>query len=156
MTDSEYKILSFICTKNQIPWCDVLNEFSTEPGIIGSDAILRGALASGNIEAIDAAEKPPHCSIRLTKKGIRTLLEAEEERAIQESFRQENIRKEQEEKEENRRILEAERTARKKEKRSDRYFQVFLVILEPFVTFIIGIILEHFIGIVDFIVRLFS
>ena len=123
MTDSEYKILSFIRTKNQIPWCDVLNEFSIEPGIIGSDAILRGALASGNIEAIDAAEKPPHCSIRLTKKGIRTLLEAEEARAIQESLRQENIRKEQEKKEEDRRILEDEHTERNREKRSDHRFQ---------------------------------
>lgn len=156
MTDSEYKILSFIRTKNQIPWCDVLNEFSIEPGIIGSDAILRGALASGNIEAIDAAEKPPHCSIRLTKKGIRTLLEAEEARAIQESLRQENIRKEQEKKEEDRRILEDEHTERNREKRSDHRFQVFLAIFEAFLSLIVGILLEHFTGIVDFIVRLLS
>lgn len=74
----------------------------------------------------------------------------------QELVRQENIRKEHSAIEENNRILEAERTSREKEKRSDRRFQLFLAIFQASLSFVAGILLEHFTGIVDFIIRLFD
>lgn len=107
------------------------------------------------IEPIDSCETPPLCTVRLTTKGLDALMKADEMREKQESIRQENLRKVQEEKEEHRRILGTERTERNREKRSDRHFQLFLATFEAFLSLIVGILLEHFTGIVDFIIRLF-
>lgn len=91
-------------------------------------------------------------TLTITEDGVRGLERMEEELLT----RQENLRKEQEEKEEKRRIFEAERTERKKEKRSDRRFQLFLAVFQAFLSVVSGVLIEHFFGIVDLVMRLFD
>lgn len=91
----------------------------------------------------------------ITASGVMEL-ERLNERRIQELIRQENIRKEQEAKEDHKRELEAEKAARKKEKRSDRRFQLLLAIFQALLSFAAGVLLEHFAGIVAIILRLFD
>ena len=93
--------------------------------------------------------------LSITTLGVKEL-ERLDERREHELIRQENIRKEQEAKEDHKRELEAENTARKKEKRSDRRFQLILAILQALLSFAAGVLLEHFTGLVAIILRLFD
>ena len=93
--------------------------------------------------------------LSITTLGVMEL-ERLDERREQELIRQENIRKEQEAKEDHKRELEAENAARKKEKRSDRRFQLILAILQALLSFSAGVLLEHFTGLVAIILRLFD
>lgn len=94
-------------------------------------------------------------NLSITALGIMEL-ERLGERRKQELIRQENIRKEQEAKEDHKRELEAENAARKKEKRSDRRFQLLLAIFQALLSFAAGVLLEHFTGLVTIILRLFD
>lgn len=75
---------------------------------------------------------------------------------IRESIRQENIRREQEKERNRAEEISREKADRAAEKRADRKFQIALTFLNYFLTFLAGILVQYFTGILDFVIGLFG
>lgn len=69
----------------------------------------------------------------------------------QESARQEDIRREKTNEKKRSDEAAAEKAERKAEKRADRIFQIFLAVLQAFLTFVAGLLTEHFLNVIDFV-----
>lgn len=78
-----------------------------------------------------------------------------QERKRQDSIRKENIRREQEQERKRDRQAAAEKADRKAERRADRAFQVLLMFISSILSFIVGMLVEHSRGIIDWIASFF-
>lgn len=78
-----------------------------------------------------------------------------EELQEQELLRQENLRKEKQAKDDHTRELKQQQADREKERRSDRKFQIFLAFLQALLTFVTGVLVEHYLGVVNLIAGFF-
>ena len=78
-----------------------------------------------------------------------------QERKRQDSIRQEDIRREQEKERKRDRQAVDEKADRKAERRADRAFQVLLMFVSSILSFVVGMLVEHSRGIIDWIVSFF-
>lgn len=139
MTNREYKLLSYIRSKNTVKWIDVLNAFDPASEGRTNDAVLEIALDSGLIETPWPSEKPPRCSIRLTVKGILALLSTEEQ--LQKTA--EDAKK-----------IACEEAKQEKQQRFENKIAIANLLI-PLVTFVLGVLAEHYVGILNWILSLF-
>lgn len=147
MTNLEFKILTFAKEHQESAWADILNALHPEFSYEDIGAVADALMADKCLEKTSLVDRPPLCRVRLTRKGRLHLRQLQQE----ESDRQQQIRKEQSAEDEHKRILEEETARNAKEKRSDRRFQLFLALLQALLSFISGLLVEHFAGVVDWI-----
>ena len=147
MTDLEYEILAFAKAGGEVHWVSVLNEMHSEHSYEDTGVALKHLVAVGLLE-ICSADRPPYCSVRLSAEGGFALLE-------EISFRAENVRKEEDARNDQHRIVAEEQAYRKKEKASDRRFQLLLAFVQAILALVVGILVEHYAGIIDLIKELF-
>lgn len=155
MTDRQYAIFSFIRSEETVDWVKILNTFKDGSSYQEIETILKFGLKTGYIERTSVLDSPPLCKLKLTDEGAFALMAEDELRISQRLSREENIQKEQTAEKERNRILEAEATRRKEENRSDRRFQLLLAVFQAFLSFVAGLLVEHFTGIVEWIAAFF-
>lgn len=148
MTDHEYEILLFIRKNQPVPFGKIVNSFSPEQRINETKAIIKSDMDK-YITKTSRADPYTRCRIRLTEAGQNALL-------LEESIRQENIRRVKEHDQKRAEEISCEKADREAEKRADRKFQIALSFLNFFLAFLAGVLIEHFAGIIDSILGLFS
>ena len=144
MSDLEYRILSAISLAGTAQWSAVVNMFLVDHPPVTIDAILHVMLDRKWICRHGSSSEPPLCYIRLDSAGILAL-------ETEKSVRQEIVRKEQEQEQKTREQVAAAKADRKAERRADRIFQIFLALLQTLLTFVSGLLTEHFFGIFEWI-----
>lgn len=149
MTNREYELLDFIRTRNHVKWYKVLNAFGPKTEGRSNNAVLKKALSDGLIEVVWPGEKPPRCTIKLSEKGILALLAAEEQMQQESLIRAANVRHEKEQEQKRLNRIAIEKADRRAEKRADRKFQVALSLLNTLFSFLLGLLAEHFLGIIQ-------
>jgi hypothetical protein len=149
MTELEFRILNVVESNSIIQWIDLLNALHQDSDYQNTDAIAKHLLSNGVLEKSGNCDNPPFCQIQLSDKGRYVLF-------CEESLRAENITKEQYAEDERNRIIKEEAANSKKEKRSDRCFQLVLALLQTFLSFVAGILVEYHSGITEFIIKLFA
>lgn len=132
MTELEYKILSAINLAGSVQWSAVIKIFSADQSPVTTNAIMHTMLDRKWICRVGGSSEPPLCYIRLTSAGM-LALQKESEMAADMS--RQNAKQEKQQRFENK-IAVAN-------------------LLVPFVTFILGILTEHF-GLIDLIVHFFK
>lgn len=156
MTELEHKILIYTESHSDVHWVQLLNDMHPDASYKDTDTVARGFLSDNLLENTTPLEHPPHCRVKISGKGRLALLSENDRILKEESSRQEQIYKEQTAKDERNRLLEADAARNAKEKRSDRCFQLMLALLQAFLSFLTGILVEHFTGIAGLIVELFK
>lgn len=165
MTDLELEILNFLNRTNKdLLFTDVQNEFYPENCPSLTNAILDQFLSKNLIKNTTPAEHSPHCRVRITDKG-RVLLYDEEERIRKaESIQQDNERKEKEKQQaadkKERDRLAREDSRKDADRKAEHKFQYKLSLMNAFLnfslSFLAGLLVEHFTGIVGLIIKLFT
>ena len=153
MTNFEFSILVFIHQNQSATWTEVLRHFPVEQ-ISDVDRSLY-KLLDGDcfLEKTIPSERHRHCRLRLSQLGFYAFCSKAEQLQKEASDRQEQIHKEQYAKEEHVRFLDAENARIAEENRSNRRFNLMLAFLQAFLSFVSGILVEHFAGIVKLIVE---
>lgn len=132
MTKLEYQVLSYIHINESAAWVSVLNAMQPSTQPVDTDAVLHKMLSTGIIEK-NAVSKS-YCYVHLTEKGISLLLEETDRRLKEQLVVQKQIDREQDAQNENKRRYAREKADRQSEQRTDRIFQVLLVLLGALVT----------------------
>ena len=130
MTELEYKILSAINLAGTAQWSAVVNIFAADHSPITLDGILHVMLDRKWICRTGGSSEPPLCYIRLDSDGILAL---QKESEVAADVRRQNAKQEKQQRFENK-IAVAN-------------------LLVPFITFILGILTEHF-GIIELLIEL--
>lgn len=130
MTELEYKILTAISLTGTTQWSAVVNMFASDHSPVMLDAILHTLLDCEMICRTGGASEPPLCYIRLDHAGV-LALQSESEMAA--DVRRQNAKQEKQQRFENK-IAVAN-------------------VLVPIITFILGILTEHF-GIIEVLIEL--
>ena len=156
MTNFEFAILVFIHQNGSAAWSEVLRHFPVDQ-IRDVDRTLVKLLDQDRfLEKTLPYDRNRHCRLRLTQQGFHAFCVKAEQLRKEESDRQEQVRKEQAAKDERNRMLEAEAARNAKEKRSDRRFHLMLALLQAILSFVTGILVEHFTGIVGLVMEFFG
>lgn len=71
------------------------------------------------------------------------------------SIRAENVRREQAEEQQKLEQIAADKAERKAEQRTERVFQIFLAFLQALLSFAVGLLAEHYLGILNWLLALF-
>ena len=148
MTDLEYEILSFVKSSGDVHWVSVLNAMYPAHSYKDTGDTLKHLVSNGTVKICVPVDQPPNCSIQLSAEGGFALLE-------EISFRAENVRKEEDALNDQNRIVAEEQANRKKEKASDRRFQLLLAFVQAILALVVGILVEHYAGIIDLIKEFF-
>ena len=149
MTKTEYDILTYIQARGSCAWIDVLNHVRSNCDVDFQtiDATLNRCLLSHKWIKTTSVAKPPLCTIRLTPSGLIVLDIAKHEAA------------EQAEKHAQERTAESKRLIERTEDRADeerRYrTQNKITIVMTLVPLLVGLLTEHFFGIITVISKLF-
>lgn len=130
MTELEYKILSAISLAGTAQWSAVANMFAADHSPVTIDAILSVMLDRKWICRTGKVSEPPLCYIRIDSIGILAL---QKESEVAADVRRQNAKQEKQQRFENK-IAVAN-------------------LLVPFITFILGILTEHF-GIIELLIEL--
>ncbi len=165
MTDLELEILRFLNSVHEdLLFTEVQNKFDPAKLCLETGEILNQFLNDGIIKNTTPAEHSPHCRVRITDKG-RVLLHDEEERIRkEESIQQENERKENEKQQaadkKERDRLAREDSRKDADRKAEHKFQYKLSLMNAFLnfslSFLAGLLVEHFTGIVGLIIKLFT
>lgn len=154
MLKPEFELLSFVKEHQPCMWSDVMNCVSSdaELDINELNVLLRRCLETHHwIKKTSTAAQPPLCTVCMTDAGTSALL-SELEALRQNAAEQAKQQAEQER-------AEAKRIQERLEDRADeerRYrTQNKISIIMPLVTFVLGMIVEHFSGIVSLVSSLF-
>ena len=130
MTELEYKILCAISLAGTAQWSAVANMFAADHSPVTIDAILNVMLDRKWICRTGGGSEPPLCYIRIDSIGILAL---QKESEVAADVRRQNAKQEKQQRFENK-IAVAN-------------------LLVPFITFILGILTEHF-GIIELLIEL--
>ena len=146
MSEQEYQIMVFMRECHHCSRTDILNSFIGEMDVNEVSLLLQG-LSKRKWISMDF-----DMNADITPEGLSALLIVEEEKCKQEAQRAENEAKE--------RAAEAKRLEERAEDRADqerRYRgQNRVTICAAFISFFLGMIVEHFSGILGFLVRFFQ
>lgn len=146
MSEQEYRIMVFMRECRHCSRTDLLNSFIGEMDINEANLLLQ-ALSKRKWISMDF-----DMNAEITPRGLSALLIVEEEKRKQEAQRAENQAKE--------RAAEAKRLKERAEDRADqerRYRgQNRVTIGAAFISFFLGMIVEHFSGILGFLVHCFQ
>ena len=156
MLDMEYKLLSYVKENQPCSWVDVLNAVrhdSDDVDVNTLHALLSCCLSPhGWIEKTSKADRPPLCHVRLTPSGETALLTASE-----------TLRKkaaEQAQQYANKQAAETKRLKERDEDRADEErhhrTQNQIAVIMPIFMFVLGLIAEHFTGIVAAVISFFQ
>lgn len=150
MSEFEMKILRFIRDAGtSVLWGEVFNAFDPTKRIFDTDAVLDQFLENGLIEKLYLNEKPPHCRIRISKKGTTFLIRAEEESNKRELLRAND--EQQKKKAEDKRIADALAAEKKRadERSEDRRFQKEITYRSTVLAAVVNVVLGALIGNLD-------
>lgn len=137
----EYRILRYLHREaSPVLWSKLLNDCYILANPAETDAVLKSMLSSGLILTTSPASDPQLSSVSLSGSALLTLLR-EEERREKESQASKKAANE-----------------KAKKERQQRFENKIAIanLLIPVVTFILGILVEHFTGIVRTVINLFS
>lgn len=155
MTDRQYAIFSFIRSEETVYWAKILNTFKEGNSYQEIEAILKNGLKTGYVERTCVLESPPLCKLKLTDEGSFVLMAEDEQRIAQLLSREEDVRREHQQKQQELDRIAADKSERNAEKRADHVFQILLTLLSAFLSFILGLATEHFTGLLDLITSFF-
>ena len=154
MIDAEYALLSYVKENQPCSWHEVLNTVNStreDADINTLNALLACCVSThGWIEKASKTADPPLCHIRLTPPGETALLAESEIRRKTAAEKAQQEAKDQ--------AAEAKRLRERAEDRADEErrhrTQNKIAIIMPFITFLLGMIAEHFAGIVGTLISL--
>lgn len=132
MTELEYRVLSYIHRTHNPYWTDVINAMNPPTPPIETDAILRNLISRWMIHSSGPSFDLSRVS--LTPDGISWLLSETDFRLKEQLSLQENVKQEQQKRDERNRRDSDEKSQRKADQRSDRIFQIFLVVASALIT----------------------
>ena len=165
MTALEIQILRYLGTVSKdLSFSDISNQFYPDVSPMLTKSILDRFLEDKVIENTTPAQHSPFCRVRITGNG-RVQLHAEEERIrLEESIRQENERKEYEKQQaadkKERDRLAREDSRKDADQKAEHAFQYKLSLMNAFLnfslSFLAGLLVEHFTGIIGLVIKLFT
>ena len=146
MSEQEYKIMLFMRERHHCSRTDLLNSFIGKMDVNEANLLLQ-VLSKRKWIRLDFS-----MNVEITPEGLSALLLVEEEKRKQEAQRAENQAKE--------RAAEAKRLQERLEDQADaerRYRgQNRVTIGAAFISFFLGMIVEHFSGVLGFLVLFFQ
>lgn len=144
----------------------ILNAVSNNGGSIGYTELLNQGLSDSVFDpltdraVIRALHRSGALSGDLEAYGIISISDdgrlALRQLQTEASIRAENIRREQAQEQQKFEQITADKAERKAEKRAERAFQIFLSFLQAFLSFAVGLLAEHFFGILDLLLTFFA
>lgn len=165
MSEVEYRILCYLrCEAAPVLWCKILSDFCTFSTPTETDAVLKAMLFSGLLLTTSPTSDPQLSSVVPSNSAILDLLKEEDRRSKLESIQQENKRKENEkqqadEKKERDRFA-WEQSRKDADTKAEHSFQYRLTLLNAFLNFFLsflaGLLVEHFTGILGLVINFFS
>lgn len=146
MDKMSFELLRFVQKNHSVPYIDVLNAFDPVNNVTLTDMLLKALLHAGYLRSAGNAS-PPICELKLTPDGSAALLEQEEQ------YRREDQKRAED------KAAEAVRLKERAEDHTDaerRYrTQNKIAVVMPMLTFFLGLLAEHFLGIIRFVMLLF-
>lgn len=150
MLKPEFELLSFIKEHQPCMWIDVIDSVSSDSECDKNElnTLLRRCLEAHHwIEKTSVAARPPLCTVRMTDTGEHALL------SKLETLRQNAAEQAKQQAEQER--AEAKRIQERLEDRADEErrhrIQNKISIIMPLITFVLGMIVEHFSGIISLV-----
>ena len=141
MSNIEYQILRYLYRESEpVLLSKILNDFFILANPSETDSVLKSMLSSGLLLTTPPAGDPQLSYVSLSDSAVLKLIQEEDhrEKELQASKEVAN-----------------ENSKKERQQRFDNNIAI-ASLLVPFVTFILGIILEHFAGIISLFIKFFS
>lgn len=148
MTDHEYEILLFIRKNQPVPFGKIVNSFSPEQRINETKAIIKSDMDK-YITKTSRADPDTRCRIRLTEAGQNALL-------LEESIRQENVRREQAEEQKELERIVRDKSDREADRHAEHRFQARISFGNTVFGMILGALISNLDRIIEWFISLFS
>lgn len=148
MTDFEYKILTFIYrSRKPVSWASVMNAYLLDGKSIQANDVLLHLLKEELLVKTTPASNPPSCKIKLSDLGVINLIQEDEHRKKLIS---------EEQSAQDKAAADAVRAAedRAAERKKEHSFQIKLVFLSSFLSFLFGAIASNLDRLIPWIISL--